>query len=809
MNNRKRLSALGIAVVFLVFPMVLFWAAGMGDAAQTPSIQITILPADAVTQGATWSIISPVSSGPHASGETVVVDGHTQYTVRIDCPGYQPPAENPFPVYVQNKLVSKEITLIKSTTPPVTISDITLWPTWPVRGTTSAVWEPSSFLSIGRDVVAWVTFERLASNENFFKANLSVMVKVSDTSFPPVDIDFDYGSQVFKMIPQNQFLDFPTSYTSALAGYLQSKSVLKGYSANWMTNNAVSYPNQNFSNSQTWFNMGEWNDFLKGNAGFELADSGHAPPLLMWEEDAWLTFYVDKNSAPAAWAGKTFLFLPTNQGMLYAFDVAEGSTAGAKRVWSVMPAPAFKQAPYHQARKNYDGYYSRMTVLDGPITVHDAQDSSNTWKRLLVGTTGLGTKQENKLPGTWLKEQSPVSPSGAPEVTDPGRVFGIYAIDVTDPYAPTSLWSVTNQACTRNLNSSFSNVVIENATGGSISGTDYQNLFYSVSKPLIGFTQDASGNRVWHLLVVGIDKSNHYHWYDINPMTGEVYRNGTFVSRDGSIMTLPDEATYGFNFEEWYPSRILSAYPQAGGLPVLSDVYVYLSNGTFFQWNLNTSTDNTPQHLLSIYTNESHEYPAPPITDFDIAYIGGHRYLAATAPLNYPGASPHDTYGLLIVDLDRAPVELNTQGAQGQGGDTKIRLMETGVAMVQLQTGTGSHAYDFNDIAASPLFVNNILYEALYSPEGHLSRLYTLDMGYISGITKDHGNTFLPDDAYIDDTENIFAAMTIDSEGNLLVLDEEGNIVYRVDKVLDYASGGSGPGGSGSWKMDVVYWKTS
>jgi len=221
MNSRKRLGALAIAVVFLVFPMVLFVATNMGDAAQTPSIRITILPADAVTQGATWSIVGPVASGPHASGETVVVDGSTQYTVRIDCPGYQPPAVNPFTVYVNNKLVSTTITLIKSTTPPVTISDITLWPTWPVRGTTSAVWEPSSFLSIGRDVVAWVTFERLASNENFFKANLSVMVKVSDTSFPPVDIDFDYVSQVFKMIPQNQFLDFPTSYTSALAGYHQ------------------------------------------------------------------------------------------------------------------------------------------------------------------------------------------------------------------------------------------------------------------------------------------------------------------------------------------------------------------------------------------------------------------------------------------------------------------------------------------------------------------------------------------------------------------------------------------------------------
>jgi|GEM_PF-7131916 len=209
MNTRKRLNTFAIAVILLVFPVLLFVATNIGDAAQTPSIQITILPADAVTQGATWSIVGPVTSGPYASGQIVVVDGSTQYTVRIDCPGYQPPAVNPFTVYVNNKLVTRTETLIKSTTPPVTISDITLWPTWPVRGTTSAVWEPSSFLSIGRDVVAWVTFEALESNQYFYKSNLNVMVKVSDTSFPPVDINFDYASQVFKMVPQNQFFGLP------------------------------------------------------------------------------------------------------------------------------------------------------------------------------------------------------------------------------------------------------------------------------------------------------------------------------------------------------------------------------------------------------------------------------------------------------------------------------------------------------------------------------------------------------------------------------------------------------------------------
>lgn len=255
-------------------------------------------------------------------------------------------------------------------------------------------------------------------------------------------------------------------------------------------------------------------------------------------------------------------------------------------------------------------------------------------------------------------------------------------------------------------------------------------------------------------------------------------------------------------------------------MPVLSDVYIYLSNGTFYSWDLNGydwryvgSTAPKPSKIFNVYTNPSHQIPAPPITDFDIAYIGGDTFLAATAPLTYPGyGQSHDTYGLLIINLSRIQregiTELNTQGAQGQSGDTKLRLLETGVAMIQLQTGHGAHAYDFEQLAASPIFVDYRLFQALYSTDATLSRLYTLDMAYIAGLTRKKGNVSLPDDAYLDDPDNAFTAMFVDSEGNLVILDEEGNVVKVLEDVLNFDETGTGAGSTGSSGVTAIYWKS-
>jgi hypothetical protein len=794
-------------------------------------ITVTISPEE-VTGTARWYL---QAGDLHQSGDTVKVNAsdNIYYTVHFtEVEDYQAPSNATVEVTVgETRNVSGEY-VVSSGDTGVTVNSIANWPLWPQKRASYNVWEPYSFTSIGRDVVSWVVFDPMEGNPTFWLSDLKVMIKTDELTYTRVTPNLDYSYQDYCYIVGTSFKDFPTTL-GGIESDLRSFSVHPVYDADWMTSevngSSMDYPNQDFSDS--WFSYSEWLNFLRGDAGFELEDSGHAPPLTMWAEDNWLTFFVDQNSVPVAWTGidgdgveyeKVFLFLPTNQGVLNCFEVSEApDSPGVKRVWSITPYPAFQQAVYNQVRYENDEAFSRMTVLDGPVYVHDVQDENGAWKRILVGTTGMGTEQVNKVAGNWAVEAMP-EPSNPPGIIGHSRIFGIYAIDVTDPLQPETLWSVTNMNCPRDDDASLNNVDVQNASGGNIDAFDYQDVDFMTSKPLIGFTETEEGDRTWHLLLVTVNRNGEYLWINADPMTGEVMSSGTFNGFSGETAEmLPSEDVYMYNFEDWYPSRMLAAYPGEGGLPVLSDVYVYLSNGTFYSWDLNrygwdrnsSNLDGpVPEKIFNVYTNEGHKLPAPPITDFDIAYIGGDIYLAATAPLDYPGeGQPHDTYGLLIVNLTHIQenniVDLNTQGAQGQGGDTKLWLMGEGVAMVQLQTKIGGNTYDFDELAASPLFANYVLYQAQYSTNGELSRLYTLDLAYIAGLTRSSGNVTLPDDSYIDDPDNRFAAMTIDSEGNLVIFDEAGNVVYTIEGVLDYSNVGPGTGPTGDSGVRTVYWK--
>jgi len=816
-----RMAGLAICILmvnlFLVLPSF----------AKTVGITVIIYPEE-VRSSARFII----EGQEYQSGEEALVEGKTNYAISFsEVYGWRAPADAVVSVGQQDITYSGNTTYeLLGDVSELEINDISKWPLWPRQSDNANVWEPYSFTSIGRDVVSWVTFSPMEGNTFFWLSDLRVIVRTGELDYSRVTPDFDSVGQTYEYIAENTSKAFPSTLEDIISD-LRGYAVLPSYMENWMTltENDVSqdYPNQDFDSS--WLSFSGWMDFLRGDAGFELEDSGHAPPIPMWAEDNWLTFFVDENSVPSAWVdasgkGKVFVFLPTNQGILNCFEISDDPDyPGATRVWSLTPFPAFQQAVYNQVYYHQNNErFARLTLLDGPVYVHDVQDSNGNWKRILVGSTGLGTEQVNKIGTNWVTEGDP-SPGGSPAITGDSQVFGIYAVDVTDPLNPQPLWSVTNINCIRAESASVEKLDIV-SPGVNLETADfgaYENVDFMTSKPLVGFTETSEGARTWHLLLVTIDKNGQYLWINADPITGEIITSETFNGFNGeTIEVLPSEETYEYNFEDWYPSRILAAYPGEGGLPVLSDVYIYLSNGTFYSWDLNRYDWSqagidapVPVKIFNVYTNTGHTYPAPPITDFDIAYIGGDTYLAATAPLDYPGVgSPHDTYGLLIVNLtriqDEGTVDLNTQGALGQSGDTKLRLMEDGVAMVQLQTGKGGNAYDFEQLAASPIFANYYLYQALYSTDATLSRLYTLDMGYVAGLMRGKGNVSLPDDAYIDDPENAFAAMFIDSEGNLIILDADGNVVRVIEGVLDFSDTGTGAGSTGSTGVRTVYWKT-
>jgi len=263
----------------------------------------------------------------------------------------------------------------------------------------------------------------------------------------------------------------------------------------------VAYPNQDFG---SWFTGSAWRTFSNGyiDSSLVFADSGHAPPLPVYAEDNWLTKFVkpylygkygvNYRIIPADWENKVMVFLPTNQGSLNAFQVVNTTTETTiKREWSLMPRPAFRQAPYHQAyywnSSTSNPFYSRLTVLDGPVSVRDIfVDESGTkkWKRILIGTTGSGTQQKNKPETAWVKEGESSAPSAIPNpILNPGRIWGIYAIDITDPLNPISLWSVSNVFYDRQNETESDDVSFRVKNGITVSPnnySDYKNIKFSV-----------------------------------------------------------------------------------------------------------------------------------------------------------------------------------------------------------------------------------------------------------------------------------------------------------------------------------------
>jgi len=834
--------------VFLVlFLAVTFVAVPNGThASNWGDITIYITPAE-VTGSAQWYI---TYDDKHSSGEsqTVNLKNDVVYTIQFtSVEGYQAPANLTVQFASGQTSFSTTVEYIPVGGDEKVTVDVPNWPLWPQKRTSYSVWEPYSFTSIGRDVMAWVVFDNPdTANPTFWVSDLKVTIMdtivsgdVEETIVTKVEPEFSDSVQTYGYIQGGQIHEFPATL-SGVVDDLRDYAIIPEYvpgvdSSEWwlmydpdelVSGDEEYYANQDFDTS--WLGYDEWITFLQEGIEIEsvqyvLEDSGHAPPVTMWAKDNWLVYYVDNYVVPSAWMDgeteKVFIFLPTNQGMLNCFEVNETpGSLGVSRIWSVMPFPAFQQAVYNQVRYENDGQYPRLTVLDGPVYVHDVQDDAGNWKRVLVGSTGLGTEQVNKIGPNWTVEDSDMpQPGGGPAITGKSKIFGIYAIDVTDPYNPDPLWSVTNIQVQREDGASVMRVIDDE--GNSLDAEDfpYSDIDMMTAKPQIGFTETEDGTRTWHLLMVGVDNSDFdtpkYVWIDADPLTGVVRERGYFNGFDGQTPeTLPSEDTFAYNFEDWYPSRMLAAYPQEeGSLPVLSDVYVYLSNGTFYSWDL-ASEEAVPVKVFNVYTNEGHTYPAPPITDFDIAYFGGDVYLAATAPLDYPGVGqPHDTYGLLLVNLtliqEKEVQDLNTQGSQGQSGDEKIRLVEDGVVMIQLQTGKGGNAYDFNELTAAPLFAGETLYQAQYTDEGDVSRLYTLDLSYLSDISGSSGQVFLPDDPFIDVIEQEFSAMTVNSEGDLLLLNEDGDVVLTIEDVIDLGDG-SGGGSSELNNLEIVYWKT-
>ncbi|MDI3499817.1 MAG: hypothetical protein PWP50_861 [Synergistaceae bacterium] len=674
--------------------------------------------------------------------------------------------------------------------------ELKYWPLWPDPSKVTHVqFEPIPHTSVGRDAVAQVYFKYPSNLQRVWGADLKIWV-VDGEDLRPVSISFNYGSGDLGLAYMDNDAEVKGfSANQVLKEDLKVYAVHPEYKGSWFTIEDIDYSNQDFFDS--W--LSSWRSFLVGDAekeGKVLADSGHAPPLLVWKKNPWLTRYVDSLSYPFSWGDDPWLFLPANDGLLHAFEV-NSFAATAVRRWSLMPLPAFQLAVYQEHLRSTKGYYPRITLLDGPCEVYDVENTEGEWKRVLIGTTGAGSALMNKAKDAWKTEynNSSVAPDANAPSLDSGRHFGIYAIDVTDPDLPKALWSKCNIYWSRGEDSDINHPDLD--------------IIYAVARPLIGFTED-DGTRHWHAIILGVDSQGGYRWYDFDPITGAEKGKGVFSgSESGSKSKSKSESECesvdlinGVPSELYYPSRILAAFPPNGASPALSDVYVYLSNGSLYYWNVQRG--EPPKKLLKLYV-QSTKKGLPPVGDFDIAYVREngelHTYFAATLYRDLRGGNPHDSFILFVMDLtsirDIEPPDIKIQYESGQDGDVlifkNVENNEASYSYIPLKTGQGKKTtYKFNRLVSNPVFVGGKLYLAAYSSESDMSRLYTLDAEIFQKDGGGNEKTLEEGVDYLDFQGETFESAVFGSDGRLYVATEEGEKTYAFGEPA---------------KMRTLYWR--
>ncbi|MEA3508221.1 MAG: hypothetical protein U9R40_04825 [Synergistota bacterium] len=712
-----------------------------------------------------------------------------------------------------------------------TITDMARWPVWPDYATVSnSPIAPLSFTSIGRDVMAWVQFTAPSASGGVWGGEISALYRTDQGDYEEASVIHTYVNQnqdVGYMVESSpeQFKD-NTGILNQVASNMQTCSALPSYVAEWYSVDGVTcYPNQAFGiYSNAWISA--WFNFLTGStlkAGEVLADSGHAPPLVVWKSNPWLAVFVDENSPPEAWGDNPYLFIPTNDGMTQMYEVrTDVSPSQLEREWSMTPLPAFRAAVFQEWWKRLNGSYLRITNLDGPLAVHDIENSSGEWKRVMLGATGMGSDLVSKPATAWLAEGYPDIET-LPQSATGGRFRGLYAFDITSPESPRQLWSWSLASWVRDSQSQESLYMWDPASVMSGEGQGYDAMSIVNARPVIGFTTDEEDQRVWSALLVCIDTSGYFRWYNLDPATGEIRGTGVFADQDGAVET-PEYYDGTMLIEDLAPSRVLSAFPKEGSLPVLSDVYVWLSNGSCYKWNLQGG--EAPVKLFRTIASKNHApNGSPPIQDFDVAYITDqdgtlHTYIAGVVALDFPQGNPHDTTSMFVVDLEDAlgdysietydPVIFDLQQALGQDGDTAFVVKHATLDesfFVQLQDGSGANADEFDRLVASPLFINNTLYLAVYSSEANLSRLYTLNMDDFNTADVSSKVAFVEGEDYLDFSGEEFLAATVDSEGFLSIPKADGT-VERIDLNISFTGSGTGGGGTESDDvMQTVFWR--
>lgn len=749
------------------------------------------------------------------------------------------------------------------------VGGIENWPIWPAPFASSSDLinekPPTHLTPVGRDVIAWVDFSIPADQTLLWVEELTVLLSDGTGTIESAKVfgGDDWG--YFPPATEGQLTSYPVA---SLDHYLTDFAVWPEFVDEWFITEVVSSADITYSPNQTFPFTDEWMDFHKDERnkdGHTLADSGHAWPMVVQKSDSWSSLIPGYAPRRESEWETPWLFVSTNDGTLNIFEITDQGSPQANRYHQIVPGAAFPISVYQEHLKQVSGDYPRLTMLDGPIIVRDVEDQddgSTPWKRVLIGTTGLGVDLEAKEKTAWLKElesefgsENDRKPTDSAPSISKGHHFAVYALDVSDPDDPEQLWTKENLHWSGSQSSNPADFDMERC----------------VSRPVIGYTltdfddTDSSDNRTWHALFVGLDADDNLMWLDLDPLTGEKRDSGTFNTGAGKSP-----------HENLYPSRILAAYPKVAvdnedyNSPLLSDLYVLLSTGELFFWNLQASEakDRKPFKLVSFYrplaetfnhffdtlTEWGIERPrtqpeCPPVSNFDIAYYEGKTYFAATLDTDYLHAREHNS--LVILELETL---LGNSFRNGTASPVEALMGESLLGnyktMVPISIRTeGLNGLNDNVIAlglplksssasgqpvSDPLFLQGKLYFAAFPGPDEQTLLYHIpleDLASIfdegknlsnrfgfwdwlfSGNKKDYIRTHLLEplaegnDYTLLDSSSERPHLIVDSSGTLIVTESDGDTIASEDVMGNLGEISEAGDVAPEDQMQVVYWK--
>lgn len=720
--------------------------------------------------------------------------------------------------------------------------------------------EPMTFFSIGRTMMAWGDrMPMITGRETLPLEAWGSKMELMDVGTMPAMIRKP-------VIPPNVpiYIGLPGGRKN-LAGLtledLQVGSVIPGYKDPWYAkkkNGPLDGENQEFTVARN----NAWKSFLRdhqylaglnfrvlqGEDPLYIADAGHSAPVVVWHDNIWLDpmagwrqFSQSLKRKYESYGGAV-TFFSTNDGRVRAFaaadevDPASGQGTGTtfRELWSFIPSPALLVAPYHEYWRLDAGTPKppRLVALDSPILIHDIEGGggSGDWKRLLFGTMGQGSALEYKPKGAWDPSPfDPVPPSGIR-----GHLFGFYALDVTDPVDPKPAWSVSLAEWKDKDDQAKKSMWVDGdlVPEPPFGYSGYEGFQMAISRPVVGYTYEL-GERVWHLILLGINADKKYVLYDIDPATGKL-RNKEIL---GNVEFFNDPKGVSRPNDVINPSRIAAVsmwkddYPDGTRprTPLLGEIYIFLSNGTLYKWNLQAGT--APRLLVTLVVGQRAEL-AVPLQDFDATFLEvddePHRILALVTAFGKNGNPAEiwntDHYGLVTIDVTKLEQQYpsgspevkfgsNMWGKTNQVLSVTSYMDFTYLAMrspdpenLDLGAAQGPH-WNTAYTTSSPVFYDgkiilvtrSWLTKGKKSNRGAWSRTYVVDPTAGSVQKMDlEGVTHL-------------GGALIDREATLFLHTDEGVVSHDLQEIFGLHPLGEDEreGDDGMRKPGVVYWKVN